>query len=158
MQSRTKEAPLPSSIHPPACGQVSQSAAPHPCDWLEINILSIHWLIVLLVACAGNAFAAEDSPFTCKPDGQQQEMNECAQRDYRAADAALHITYGQVMTRLPVAEQAALRREQRAWLRQRDLQCKAKTRASEGGSIWPLEYFSCLRASTEKRTKELAGL
>ncbi|MES2414996.1 MAG: lysozyme inhibitor LprI family protein [Pseudomonadota bacterium] len=109
----------------------------------------------LLVAIVAHASAADDSPFTCKPDGNQQEMNTCAARDYRAADAALNIKYGEVMASLPVTGQANLRREQRAWLKQRDPQCKAKARQFEGGSIWPLQYFSCLQASTEKRTKEL---
>ena len=128
------------------------------CGHFKRNLLCVHLLGVLLIAFAGSSFAAVESPFACKPDGNQQEMNECAQRDYRAADAALNIKYGEVMARLPVAGQATLRKEQRAWLRQRDLQCKAQTRSSEGGSIWPLEYFSCLRTSTEKRTKELARL
>ena len=123
---------------------------------LEPNIRYTHWLGILLIAFAGCAFAADDSPFTCKPDGNQQEMNTCAQRDYRAADAALNIKDGEVMAKMPVEGQATLRKAQRAWLKQRDLQCKAKTRASEGGSIWALEYFSCLQASTDKRTKELA--
>lgn len=112
----------------------------------------------LLLAIASHATAADDSPFTCKPDGNQQELNTCAARDYRAADAALNIKYGEVMARLSVTEKATLRREQRAWIKHRDPQCKAKAKPSEGGSIWPLEYFSCLRASTEKRTGELSRM
>lgn len=146
---------MPNSVNPSVCGQVIRSAVPNPDDWLKANIRRIRLLGILLMAFAGSAFAADDSPFTCKPDGNQQEMNACAQRDYRAADAALNIKYGEVMARLTVAAQATLRKEQRVWLKQRDLQCKAKTRSYEGGSIWPLEYLSCLQASTEKRTKEL---
>ena len=112
----------------------------------------------LLIAIASHATAADDSPFACKPGGNQQEMNTCAARDYRAADAALNIKYGALMARLSVTGQATLRREQRAWLKHRDPQCKAKARPSEGGSIWPLEYFSCMQDSTEKRTRELGRL
>ena len=111
----------------------------------------------LLIVLAIHA-AAADSPFTCKPDGNQQELNTCAARNYRAADAALNIKYGEVMARLSVTEQAGLRREQRAWLKHRDPQCKAKAKSSEGGSIWPLEYFSCLQVSTEQRTGALGTL
>ena len=53
-------------------------------------------------------------------------------------------------------ERVTLRQEQHAWLKQRDPQCKAKARESEGGSIWPLEYYSCLEAANKKRMLELA--
>ena len=109
----------------------------------------------LLIAIAAHTSAADDLTINCMRDGNQQEMNTCAARHYRAADAALNIKYGEVMAKLPVTEQATLRREQRAWLKHRDPQCNAKARPSEGGSLWPLAYLSCMQASTEKRTQEL---
>ena len=155
MQSRTKESSVQRSVTPPICRQVIMRATPTLYARPKASPGSIHLLSMLLIAFAGSAIAADASPFTCKPDGNQQEMDDCAQRDYRVADAALNIMYTRVMARLPVAAQVPLRKEQRAWLRQRDMQCKAQTRSSEGGPIWTLEYFSCLQASTEKRTKEL---
>ena len=105
---------------------------------------------------AFGAPAADDAKrIDCKPDGTQQQMNDCAARDFRAADAALNIRYGEVMNALSAQSRVALRNEQRAWLKGRDPACKTATKASEGGSIWPLEFNACLEQSTRKRTAEL---
>jgi uncharacterized protein YecT (DUF1311 family) len=95
------------------------------------------------------------TPFQCKPDGLQQEMNACSVRDYKAADTELNAKYKAVLAGLPPPKQLQLRKEQRAWLRRRDSQCKEEVKLSEGGSIWPLEYFSCLSTITQRRTAAL---
>jgi len=111
---------------------------------------------VSMLLAAVPAMAAQDAGgFECRYDGNQQEMNACAVRDYRAADVALNLKYQAVMSALPAGERMALRKEQRAWLQRRDPECKAEAKPSEGGSMWPLEYFGCMRAATERRTKEL---
>ena len=104
----------------------------------------------LAASVASGADAAE-----CNPNGNQQEMNACAARDFRAADAELNIRYGEVMNTLSPQMRTKLRTEQRAWLRERDPACKRAARAYEGGSIWPLIFDSCLEKSTRKRTAEL---
>ena len=109
---------------------------------------------VLLLAFGAHA-ADEASPLDCKPDGNQQQMNACAVRDFRAADAALNIRYGEVMKSLSPQQRTALRTEQRAWLKGRDPGCKTAAKSSEGGSIWPLEFYGCLEQSTRKRTAKL---
>jgi len=109
---------------------------------------------VLLLA-AGVHAADDANPLDCRPDGNQQQMNACAVRDFRAADAALNIRYGEVMKTLSPQMRVALRTEQRAWLKGRDPSCKRASKASEGGSIWPLVFNSCLEESTLKRTAEL---
>jgi uncharacterized protein YecT (DUF1311 family) len=93
--------------------------------------------------------------FQCKPDGLQQEMNACAERDYKAANAVLNAKYKAVFAGLPPPKQVQLRKEQRAWLKLREPQCREKVKLSEGGSIWPLEYFSCLTVITQRRTEAL---
>ncbi|HUD32663.1 MAG TPA: lysozyme inhibitor LprI family protein [Variovorax sp.] len=116
-------------------------------------------LAAVLLAGAGlvgTAGAADDAdPSTCRPDGNQQQMNACAVRDWRAADAALNIRYREVMAELPAGPRVALRQEQREWLRRRDPACKTEARPSEGGSIWPLAFYGCLEKSTRKRTTAL---
>jgi uncharacterized protein YecT (DUF1311 family) len=82
-------------------------------------------------------------------------MNACAVRDFREADKMLNEKYKAVMASLAPTKQKTLRQEQRSWLKVRDPQCKLKAKFSEGGSIWPIEYFGCLKMSTELRTKEL---
>jgi uncharacterized protein YecT (DUF1311 family) len=105
---------------------------------------------------AGSAQAAADAGAAgCDPNGNQQQMNDCAARDFRAADAALNIRYGEVMKTLSPQMRVALRNEQRAWLKGRDPDCKRASKANEGGSIWPLVFNACLEKSTRKRTAEL---
>jgi uncharacterized protein YecT (DUF1311 family) len=112
--------------------------------------------LTLLLLSASSAFA-DDAPFRCNYEGNQQEMNVCADRDYHAADNELNETYKTVMSLLPAAKQKSLRQQQRLWLKKRDPQCKlkAEVKESEGGSIWPLLFFGCLQAATERRTSEL---
>jgi uncharacterized protein YecT (DUF1311 family) len=111
---------------------------------------------ISMMLVATSVMAAQDAGgFECKYEGNQQEMNACAVRDYRAADAALNQKYQVIMAALPPAERMALRKEQRAWLAHRDPHCKAEAKPSEGGSIWPLEYFGCMQSATKRRTEEL---
>ena len=112
-------------------------------------------LVPLLLTLLSAVAAAAESPFECKYDGNQQEMNACAVRDYKAADKVLNAKYKQVASALPLERRELLSREQRAWLKKRDPRCKAEAKLSEGGSIWPLEYFSCLKSVTDERTKQL---
>jgi|UniRef100_UPI000D35CBAA uncharacterized protein YecT (DUF1311 family) len=112
--------------------------------------------VALVASFAGRAQAAEAAePIDCNPNGNQQQMNDCALRDFRAADAALNIRYGEVMKTLSPQMRVALRTEQRAWLKGRDPACKRAAKANEGGSIWPLVFNGCLEKSTRQRTAEL---
>jgi uncharacterized protein YecT (DUF1311 family) len=111
--------------------------------------------VAALALLAGGAQAADAGPDDCDPNGNQQQMNACAARDFRAADAALNIRYGEVMKTLSPQMRVALRTEQRAWLKGRDPACKRASKANEGGSIWPLVFSACLEKSTRKRTAEL---
>ena len=114
--------------------------------------------IGMLGFAAGTAGAADSAdPWQCKPDGLQQEMNACAVRDFRAADAKLNIRYVAVMEALSTDQRVALRTEQREWLKRRDPRCKAEARASEGGSIWPLAFYGCLEKATADRVKVING-
>lgn len=109
-----------------------------------------------VLLCAAGAQAADDAnPQDCRPDGNQMQMNACAVRDYRAADVALNIRYGEVMKSLSPQVRTALRNEQRAWLKGRDPGCKTASKGSEGGSIWPLVFYTCLEQSTRERTAAL---
>ncbi|MDB5879311.1 MAG: hypothetical protein JWQ41_2725 [Variovorax sp.] len=120
-------------------------------------ISSVAWAALASVALMSGGTRAADAadPFSCRPDGNQQEMNACAVRDFRTADAELNIRYGEVMELLSPRMRAALRTEQRTWLRARDPGCKQASRQSEGGSIWALEFYTCLEQSTRQRTTAL---
>ncbi len=112
-------------------------------------------VVAFLVGTANAAsFSTEvENSFQCNYEGNQQEMNACAVRDYKNADFLLNEKYKATISKLSPEKQKSLRHQQRYWLQSRDPRCKADVKQSEGGSIWPLEYFSCLKAATELRTK-----
>jgi uncharacterized protein YecT (DUF1311 family) len=114
-------------------------------------------LFILFVGAASAATVSTDveSSFQCNYEGNQQEMNACALRDYKAADVALNKIYKATISRLTLEKQNVLRQQQRSWLKDRDPHCKEEVKQSEGGSMWQLEYFSCLKTATELRTKTL---
>lgn len=105
---------------------------------------------------ASGAWAAgDDRVYDCNPNGNQQQMNDCAAQDYQAADAQLNARYREVMDSLSPPMRDALRTEQRRWLRGRDPACHQAAKAYQGGSIWPLIFSSCQEKATRKRTAAL---
>ncbi len=115
-------------------------------------LLGVAAMTLLIAAAHAGVY---DNTTKCNPNGNQQEMNTCAREDYRAADAALNIRYGEVMKPLSPQVRSALRTEQRNWLKSRDPTCKREANAYEGGSMWPLVLDSCLARLTRTRTTEL---
>ena len=111
--------------------------------------------VLLFTLCPAAPSTEVSTSFSCNYDGNQQQMNACAIRDYKAADQRMNRQYESVIASLPPAKQNVLRQRQRAWLKHRDPLCRAEAKPSEGGSIWQLEYFSCLKSATELRTKAI---
>lgn len=110
-------------------------------------------LTITSIASAGG----EEGRVRCNRSGSQPELNACAIRDYQRADKALNAEYKTRMAALPAQSQEALRKEQRAWLKERDQKCREEVEDSEGGSIWPLEFYGCLESATTERTKEISA-
>jgi uncharacterized protein YecT (DUF1311 family) len=90
----------------------------------------------------------------CKNAVTQFDMNRCADKDYQAADKKLNDIYRMVMAEQG-GDNAKLKAAQRAWIQFRDNECRFETDASEGGSIYPMEYSICLTKLTTARTKQL---
>jgi len=83
----------------------------------------------------------------------QMEMNQCAERNFQAADDALNQLYRQVMdaTRTPAARQSLIA-DERVWITERDARCAREAGPREtGGSIWPLEFATCQTRETNAR-------
>jgi uncharacterized protein YecT (DUF1311 family) len=81
----------------------------------------------------------------------QNDLNQCAQDRYGAADRALNAAW----RALSDARKIALRGEERAWIARRDADCKEEAAENEGGSIYPMVYFGCMEKKTRERTKAL---
>ena len=89
-------------------------------------------------------------------NGTQIELNECADADFRTADAKLNAAYRAITRRLTDdPARRSLVEAQRAWIRFRDAECAFDTNIYEGGSIRPLMFSVCLKRVTEQRTADL---
>ena len=91
----------------------------------------------------------------CANPQTQAEMNICAGKDYKAADAALNRVYNQLTSKLEGAERAKLKDAESAWLKYRDADCDYEASFFEGGTIQPMILSSCFARVTKARTAEL---
>ena len=108
--------------------------------------------------------AAQD----CATAVAQADLNDCAGRDLRAADARLNAAYikardamRRIDADLPKVErgaEVALLGAQRAWIAFRTQACIAEAYANHGGSIEPMVQATCATRLTEARTKELTDM
>lgn len=91
--------------------------------------------------------------YSCNYEGSQREMNACAIRDYKQADATLNQVYKKVQAKLSAKERVKLQVEQRGWIKRRDFSCASKKRGQ--GTNVTIDYLTCLQTYTELRTLEL---
>lgn len=115
----------------------------------------------LLVFAAASPAVAEN----CQNAQTTIEMNDCAGRNYKAADAQLNHAFARAITAAKDSDrnvqgadysyERALREAQRAWIVFRDADCKPAPREL-AGSISTMEQIDCLTQKTIQRTKELS--
>lgn len=110
-------------------------------------------LFVLTVGAASGQRKKTSDP--CANPVTQFEMNQCAGKAYRAADASMNQVYRKLVSMLDEEEQAQLKEAQLAWLKYRDMNCEFVADQYKGGSIRPLIQASCLKDLTKNRTTQL---
>lgn len=113
------------------------------------------FLLLILVFAAGSGFGQETKKFPCSDANTQTEMNICAGKEYKAADATLNRVYQQLVAKLDSEEKAQLKEAQTAWIKYRDANCAFVGDQYKGGSIRPMIYGLCLADVTQNRTVEL---
>lgn len=116
--------------------------------------LSIFALIIL----ASPAAHAEEVE-VC-PDAQSQaELNECADKSYKASDAELNTLYRQIRRRLNDDPDTSklLVAAQRAWVTFRDAECGFSSSMTSGGSAYPMVWAMCLDGLTKSRIEDFKG-
>ncbi len=91
----------------------------------------------------------------CAKAQSQAEMNDCAGKEYQAADAVLNQVYRKLVAMLDDEEKAQLKEAQTAWLKYRDLNCDFVADQYKGGTIRPMIHGLCLADVTKNRTSEL---
>ncbi|MFL6230794.1 MAG: lysozyme inhibitor LprI family protein [Pyrinomonadaceae bacterium] len=117
-------------------------------------------LCCALVACPASHVASAQTKKPAKaadpcPEAHTQlDMNECADRQYRKADAELNRVYQELMRASGGSDQK-LKAAQLAWLKFRDAECDYQAAFNEGGSMQPMTYSFCLADVTASRTKQL---
>ena len=112
---------------------------------------------------AAGARAEEAAPYPVRDCGQlmvQMELNECADANRQAADAALNKVYEELMAQQSDASsKEQLKGAERAWIVYRDRECAFEVGPQQsGGSIWPMEMSNCLEEKTAARLRELTKL
>ena len=130
-----------------------------------------------LLSCLAIAWQASSAQSPCdeKPISQLQ-MDQCADYEYKEADAHLNKVYSKAMQYMTSdltqarskgnEEQmkyeetaiASLKEAERAWLSYRDIQCNAAAQQYQGGSMAPMIYSQCLTQITEHRTAEIKSI
>lgn len=88
----------------------------------------------------------------------QNEMNRCAQDEYKKADVELNKVYQQTMAKLSPEHRQKLKTAQLAWIPFRDAHCDCDAFIFDGGSMQPLIQFTCLESETRNRIKQLKSL
>ena len=94
----------------------------------------------------------------CASASTQLEMNECAGREYKKADAEMNKVYKALMAKRDLEGQGALREAQRLWLQFRDAHLQAIYPSSDPrayGSVHPMCVAIILAQLTAERTKHL---
>lgn len=117
------------------------------------------------------AVAAQTPVLNCNNAQAQGEMNECAEDEYRRADAALNAQWMLTVAHMKQKDrdfdvvnddrpgyQATLVAAQRAWLAYRDRQCDMEGYQMRRSAAEPRIISSCKIRMTEQRVTELKSL
>ena len=111
-------------------------------------------LTVLLLS--GSAVRAQDEKIDCTSQSlNMRELDQCAGRVFKAADARLEALYRLLMQKYDARNGALLAAAQKSWLVWRDAECSYETNGTAGGSINAMMWTKCRTAKTEARFKEL---
>ncbi len=108
------------------------------------------------VLLSGSAVRAQDEKIDCTSQSlNMRELDQCAGRVFKAADARLEALYRLLMKKYDAPNGALLAAAQKSWLAWRDAECSYETNGTAGGSINAMMWTKCRTAKTEARFKEL---
>jgi len=165
-QSRKKErADAAPYSFVPSCLRVRKFFAP-----LRLCVRSCGFLVLALLGLGMTAFAEDPFPKDWSPDLDevtarfrdelknahgQQEINRLSGRLAEVRDGQLALVYIQLWQKLSPKEQASLKKEQTAWIQQREESAKKASLADERGSLALHDYCEDYIKITDLRIKEL---
>ena len=118
---------------------------------------------LLCIAAASFTMIANAQQPVCHNDGSGVDSAVCAHEDFLRADRQLNDAYQAALNMVGADSEradarAALVAAQREWLRFRDADCHVQDRIFQRGTMREAIVQSCLKDSTEERSKELKQL
>ena len=113
-------------------------------------------LSLLLLSVAGAKAQKQKQAEPCPGAQTQYEMDECAHKEFVAADAELNRVYNQLAAKLDDAEQRAqLKTAELAWIKFRDENCTFEGLFYKGGTMRPMIESFCKADVTRTRAAQL---
>ena len=88
--------------------------------------------------------------------GVTADMREGMTELSEAWEKELNTVYSLLMEKLPKVEKIKLEKEQKAWLKSRNIKAKEAAKEAEGGTMEPLLFGASIKDLNEKRAIELA--
>jgi uncharacterized protein YecT (DUF1311 family) len=83
------------------------------------------------------------------------EQIDCLERKYSAADKELNDIYKQTMSKLDGSRRTALKKEQIAWIKEKETKCAQAGKEMEGGTLETVMIKDCFVQMTEQRVTYL---
>jgi len=114
-------------------------------------------LAALGVIVLSSAWArAQDEKIDCTSQSlNMMELDQCAGRDFKAAEAKLEALYLSMRAKYDAPNRTLLEAAQRSWRAWRDAECAYVTNGTAGGTINSMMQTKCRTAKTNARVKEL---
>ena len=88
--------------------------------------------------------------------GVTADMSNATTELSEAWENELNTVYSLLMEKLPKVEKIKLEKEQKAWLKSRNIKAKEAAKEAEGGTMEPLLFDASIKDLNEKRAIELA--
>jgi uncharacterized protein YecT (DUF1311 family) len=110
---------------------------------------------LMIAAAVAAAPGVVSNGYKCNESGSQQEMNACAELNFKAADMELNEVYMNLKASLTPPQEAVLVQDERKWLKSLDPGRKSANDEAEGGSMWPMVFWQCKADSTKLRVTAL---
>ena len=123
----------------------------------RVALVLLPCLCLLAVATAPAQKKRPAAKDPCPGANSQYELNQCAHKEFEAADAVLNRIYNQLASNLDEGARAKLKEAELAWLKYRDANCEFVSSEYEGGTMRPMVHSFCLADMTRARTAELKG-
>ena len=100
---------------------------------------------------------------TCMTSGEAASgvtvaVMSCTGDELARQDATLNQLYRGAMVRLPTAQGASLKAQERAWIKSRDAQCHQQMEDAGGGTLSEVDYSKCELDQTVSRVATLSRL